>query len=99
MIAAAIGNSHLAMRAFCMLNDLDRIFVNREFVYPEALPKAKYHRNDDQIEFYNAFFSAFEQSVPMSQELVDHARIEARTHGLSAIDACHVSATKISDAE
>lgn len=99
LIAAATGNANLSDSAFNVLNDPDRVFVTSDFVGLEVFPKAEYHGNNDEVAFYEAFFNAAEQSVPASQELVSNARTEAKTYGLAALDALHVSAAKISGSE
>lgn len=99
LIAAATGNANLSDSAFNVLNDPDRVFVTSDFVGLEVFPKAEYHGNNDEVAFYEEFFNAAEQSVPASQELVSNARTEAKTYGLAALDALHVSAAKLSGSE
>lgn len=52
LIAAACGREHLAGRAFAILNDPERDFVTSDFVRLETLPKAKFHKQDAEAQFY-----------------------------------------------
>jgi predicted nucleic acid-binding protein len=99
LIAAATGKENLAESAFNVLNDPERVFVTSDFVGLEVFPKAEYHGNNNEVEFYEAFFNAVEHLVPISQELVSNARTEAKTFGLAALDALHVSAAKLAGSE
>ena len=99
LIAAARGNDEVAMRAFQVLDDAQRVFVTSDFVRLEVLPKAIYHRNDDEAEFYETFFHSAQWSAPVSDSLVSQAHIEASNFGLSAVDALHIAAAKTAGAE
>ncbi len=92
LIAAATGGQNLFERAFTVLDDPDREFITSDFVRLETVPKARFHKNEDEVRFYEEFFQAAAQSVDASKELVSLAQTEAETSGLNATDALHVVA-------
>jgi predicted nucleic acid-binding protein len=65
----------------------------------EVLPKAHYFHRQDEIDFYEMFFTEVAQIVPVSEDLISQAHLEAQNAGLRALDALHVAAAKISGAE
>ena len=99
LIAAARGDTEAAYRAFQVLNDTQRLFVTSDFVRLEVLPKAIYHKNEDEVAFYETFFESVEQSVLISDSLVLQAHLEATNFGLSAVDALHIAAAKESGSD
>lgn len=92
LIAAAQGNSELSERAMNILEDPEREFVSSPFVQLEVLPKAKYHKNEEEAEFYETFFNEIKIWVNSLEQVVESAHQHAYDLGLSAVDALHVSA-------
>lgn len=99
LIAAATGNDEVSAKALNALNDPECAFVTSDFVRLEVLPKALHYGNINEVAFYEAFFDSAIAFVDISQALVMNAHTEARTHGLSAVDALHVSAAKLLDSD
>jgi predicted nucleic acid-binding protein len=93
LIAAACGLPEIAERAFRVLDDPERTLVSSEIVRLEVLPKPSFQKLQDQVLFYEEFFSAV-QVVPGSARLVKKAFREALQAGLSACDALHVAAAR-----
>jgi predicted nucleic acid-binding protein len=94
LIAAFRGDEELRAAAEQVLDDPDREFVTSDFVGLELLPKAKYHRNDDEVAFYEIFLAASAVTVRASERLVADAHAQASTTGLAAMDALHVAAAQ-----
>ena len=92
LIAAAVGKQDLSERAQIILDDPDRLLITSDFIRLEVLPKARFHKNEAEAQFYEEFFRAADQTVAASKELVDEAQHEAETAGLGAFDALHVAA-------
>ena len=92
LIAAARGNNKLALKAMAVLDDPDRQFVSSKFVQLEILPKAIYHKNTAEANFYEIFFDSVHTWVAVSEKLLEEAHRLACESGLSAIDALHVAA-------
>jgi len=99
LISAATGRDALFERAWDILDDPERVFLTSEFVRLEILPKARYFQYQDEVDFYEMFFTEVAQIVPMSAALMTQAHLEAQSAGLGALDALHVAATRISGAE
>ena len=93
LIAAHRGDPGVRARALAILDDGKRAFVTSDFVRLEVVPKAIYHKNDDEVAFYELILEASE-SVEASRTLVLEALAEATTHGLSALDSLHIAAAK-----
>ena len=93
LIAAHRGDPSVRARALAVLDDEKRIFVTSDFVRLEVVPKAAYHQNDDELAFYELVLSS-STTVEVSKDLVASALNEAKSHGLSAVDALHIAAAK-----
>lgn len=92
LIAAARGKDDVAGHAMGVLDDPDREFVSSDFVRLEVVPKPAFHKQHEELSFYEAFFAAVVEMVHSSHGLVASAEAEACRWGLSAIDALHVIA-------
>lgn len=57
LIAAIRGVEPIAQKALEILDDPDREFVSSMFVKLEVLPKAVYHKQTIEQEFYTTFFN------------------------------------------
>jgi len=90
LIAALRGEPELAARAFAVLDDPERMLVVSDAVLLEALPKAYYYKNLEEIAFYEAVFSAAEK-LPWDYAVLQKAYELAKTHGVAAMDAIHVA--------
>jgi predicted nucleic acid-binding protein len=93
LIALARGTLGQASRALALLEDPSREFVSSAFVRLEVMPKAAYHRMNDELAVYEDFFSSrVREWARVDEELVAGAYREACEYGLSAADALHVAA-------
>jgi predicted nucleic acid-binding protein len=99
LIYAARGMGLAAKRAMDVLSDPDREFVSSVFLKLEVLPKALYHERYAEAKFYQTFFDAVSEWVTPSTKFVDSALDLAQTFGLSALDALHLTAAKLLDAD
>jgi len=63
LIAAARGKAHLATKALDILDDPNRQFVSSVFLKLEVLPKAVYHKNTSEVEFYESELPFSLQSI------------------------------------
>lgn len=93
LIAAARGIGDQHRRAMAVLDDADREFVASDFLALEVIPKALYNRHHAETEFYDVFFSNIVVEMAKVSDLIEEAHHEARTNGLSAVDALHVVAS------
>jgi predicted nucleic acid-binding protein len=91
-----------AERASCLaiVNDTGRSFVASPFLYLETMPKAIYHRNTREIEFYEEYFGdRVKVTVNDVESIVRIAKEEAERCGIAAMDALHVAAAYLAEAE
>ena len=99
LIAATRASGERGIRALALFNDAERVFVTSDFVRIEILPKALYYKRRAEVAFYERFFSTAAQVVQYSDSLIMQAYTEACTVGLSAMDAFHIAAARMSGAE
>jgi predicted nucleic acid-binding protein len=95
LIAAARGKAPLATKALDILDDPNRQFVSSVFLKLEVLPKAVYHKNTSEVEFYEAVFDAVTDWAESTDEIIERGCKEALASGLAALDALHVAAAVI----
>lgn len=99
LIAAARGKAPLATKALDILDDPNRQFVSSVFLKLEVLPKAVYHKNTSEVEFYEAVFDAVTDWAESTDEIIARGYKEALAYGLAALDALHVAAAVILGAD
>lgn len=92
LIAAARGVGAVAARAMEILDDPGREFASSAFIQLEVLPKAVYHRNAAEVEFYETFFDSVTIWAEDLEAIARSAYQEACSLGLAAMDALHVAA-------
>ncbi len=87
LIAAARGTDATSLRAIAILDDDQRQFCSSCFVRLEILAKAKYHKQKDEIEFYQSFFQSCTFWADALDPIVFKAEDLASQYGLNALDA------------
>ena len=92
LIAVARGKEDIVEKGLEIFNDPDREFISSLFLKLEVLPKAVHGKHADEVEFYEAFFSAARYQVKASEHLAKEALRYAKAHGLGGMDALHVAA-------
>jgi predicted nucleic acid-binding protein len=92
LIAAARGNSIVAEQALEILSNPDLEFVSSIFLKMEVLPKAIYHNQQVERDFYDDFFGSVVAWAAVTDQLIQEAYQEASQSGLGAMDAFHVVA-------
>ena len=92
LIAAIRGVDPIAQKALEILDDPDREFVSSMFVKLEVLPKAVYHKQNIEQEFYTTFFENVAQWADNYEKTIQAAYQEACNTGINALDALHVAA-------
>lgn len=93
------GHPGKAHAAEALLQDPNREFVASVFLRLEILPKAIYHRSAVEIEFYRGYFARVVAWAEPIDDLVRLAEQEAGRYGLNALDALHVAAAGMLDAD
>ena len=90
LIGAWSGTSTLLAAALAVLEDQRRTLIVSDALWLEVMPKAIYHRQEQERAFYEAVFTRAEQ-VLWSTALVESAKRLAQTYGLAAMDAIHLA--------
>ena len=99
LIAAARANTIRSLAALEILNDGDRFFASSAFIQLETLPKAIYNQQQEEVEFYECFFSSVTLWATKLEQIVHTGNRIASTYGLAAMDALHIAAALSVDAE
>jgi predicted nucleic acid-binding protein len=92
LIAAIRGAPQVAIRARKLLTDPERSFASSAYVRLEVLPKAKFQKRFEELDFHEWFFRKVQHWAPLGEPLVEKALEVALGAGLSALDALHVAA-------
>ncbi len=99
LIAAFQGNEDISERAFEIIDDTEREFVISDYLKLELIPKPKFHGFQEEVEFYETFFSNAAIQIVPNPEISAQAIELASQYDLSPIDALHISAAKSVEAE
>ena|ERR1035437_6803361 len=99
LIAAARGDADLSPLALAYLADPNREYITSDYVRLEVLPKAVFHKQKAEEEFYNAFFQLNARTIPTSTALLEYAMIEGCEQGISGLDAVHIACAVFAGAE
>ena len=92
LISAFQGIQTVSIKANQILNDENREFASSQFVQLEVLPKATFHQQKDELEFYETFFRAVLHWATDLEQITQYAYQLACTYGIAAMDALHVAA-------
>ncbi len=99
LVTASRGVEDLSDQAIAILASADREFASSEFIKLEVLPKAIYHRQIDEAEFYQTFFNAVTCWANDTEQIRQDGYNIACKYGLAAMDALHIAAAISVDAE
>jgi predicted nucleic acid-binding protein len=92
LLSATDGVGRIAEKALEILGDSNRKFASSQFVKLEVNPKAIYHKQTDEAQFYEEFFSAVVYWANSLEKVVQDAYNIGCEHGLAAMDALHIAA-------
>jgi predicted nucleic acid-binding protein len=92
LINAFRGIDLISLNALEILNDSTREYASSEFVRLETLPKAIYHKQVEEAEFYETFFQSIQIWANQFEEIIQTSNRIARTYGLAGMDALHIAA-------
>jgi predicted nucleic acid-binding protein len=99
LISAFRGNLQTSLTAGLILDDSTRTFASSAFVQLETLPKANYHQQQSEQDFYNTFFAAVTHWASDLDAIVEQAQNIGSTYGIAAMDALHIAAALTVGAE
>jgi len=98
LLTAVRGSGRDQDRVLRILEDPSRTFVTSPFVHLELVPKATYYKKRLEKAFYDEYFRAAEW-VRDLEKIEELAHIEAAKSGLAAMDALHVAAAHLGEAD
>ena len=98
LMTAWRGQGTEQKRALAVLGDPRREFVSSPFVQLEVLPGACYHQQQDEIEFYGAFFARVQFWVTDCDQIAADALDIARRFGLGPMESVHLAAALLAGA-
>lgn len=99
LIAAARGDASLSALALPYLADPNREYITSDYVRLEVLPKAVFHKRQEEESFYNEFFRLNARTIPTSPALLEYALAEACETGIQGLDAVHIACAVFAGAE
>lgn len=99
LIAAFQGDHQVHTAAMDILDDPDRDILVSEFLRLETLPKPIYEHRSEEAAFYEAILESAAENADWSAEMTGQAMLLASQYGLSAIDAIHISAALLLQAD
>ena len=99
LITASQGTEVLSNRAIKAITSVDREYASSQFIKLEILPKALYHSQSNEVEFYQTFFSAVTYWADDLEKIIDNSFKIASEYGLAAMDALHIAAAISVEAE
>ena len=99
LIAAHRGARQQREPALRVLSDPERFFIASPFLALELLPKAIYHQNAAEVEFYRTYFDTVQLWINDADATVRIALDESERAGLNAMDALLVAAAALGEAE
>lgn len=91
LIAIARALDKMMTKALEILDDRQRIFVSSPFVNLEVLPKAIYYQQQEEITFYEGFFSSCSFWANDLDSIVQLAQNIASRYGIGALDALRIA--------
>ncbi|MEL6461070.1 MAG: PIN domain-containing protein [Cyanobacteria bacterium J06621_15] len=99
LLSATDGVGSVAEKALEVLGDSNRQFASSEFVKLEVIPKAVYHKQTEEVEFYEEFFNAVTYWANDLEKVIQDAHNIGCQYGLAAMDALHIAAALSINAE
>lgn len=90
LIAAWQGTNPVGARALAVLDDPGRRLIVSDAGWLEVMPKAMYHKQQLESDFYQAIFDTAEV-IPWRVESLRLAQDLAKDYGIAAMDAIHVA--------
>ena len=99
LLAGWRGTPVLRIKALTILSETEREFISSPFVRLELKPKAIYHKNILEADFYDVFFENVTFWIDKVEKIVNLAETVSEKHSLNGMDALHISAAIIGKAD
>ncbi|AFZ54326.1 PIN domain-containing protein [Cyanobacterium aponinum AL20118] len=85
------ASDNLALKAQEIVDDCTRKFASSDFVKLETLSKAIFHKQIDEVDFYNTFFDMCNVWANDLNTIINLAENLASKYGLNALDALQIA--------
>jgi predicted nucleic acid-binding protein len=85
------ASDNLAIKAQEILDDPNREFASSAFVKLETISKAAYHKQQDEVNFYETFFASCQLWANDYNTIIQLAENLANKYGLNGLDALQVA--------
>ena len=92
LIVAYAGNYLISQKAWEIIDDPQREFVKSIFLELEILPKAIYHQQQAEVEFYQSFLASCQLGANQIDKIVQKGYEIATNFGVAAMDSLHLAA-------
>ncbi|SRR5579875_560794 len=99
LIAAARGTDSVSAKAQAILTEASRQFISSDLVRLEVIPKPSYFKRVAEVAYYQAFFAIVQDWAAITPTLIQLALQRGSEFGLGAVDAVHVAAAELSQAQ
>ncbi len=93
------ASDNLAIKAQKILDNPQREFVSSDFVKLETISKAAYHKQEDEVNFYQTFFANCNLWATDFNTIMQLAENLATKYGLNALDALQIASAISVNAE
>ena len=92
LLTAWRGTMPKKIRALTVLKERGRIFACSPYVEIELIPKAAFHKQATEVEFYQAYFASVRDWVRDCNLITEQGFEIAVKYGMAALDAMHIAA-------
>lgn len=99
LIAAFQGQQDISEKALMIIDDSEREFIVSNYLRLEVMPKPRFHRRQDELEFMETFFENASEEVDSTPTLTLQAVEIASKHDLHPLDALHASVALQAEAD
>jgi hypothetical protein len=89
LMAAFQGKDDLSQKALQILDDPERQFIASDYLKLEVIPKPKFYRRDEEVQFMEAFFESASLHVRSTPLITAQAIDLACRYDLHPLDALH----------
>ncbi|WP_058554454.1 PIN domain-containing protein [Thiohalocapsa sp. ML1] len=99
LIAAFHADNAISAAAMAVLRAPARRLLVGDALWLETVPKARFHRRDAEVAFYEGVFALAHEHISWSPAIIERARELASRYGLAAMDAVHVASALVGGAD
>jgi predicted nucleic acid-binding protein len=91
IINAFVSDVAMRQQVLDIIDDPERVFIVSDYLRLELIPKMRYQKQTQQLEYTLEIFRSAVTFIPSSGIIVAHAEELGEKYGLNAMDALHVA--------